>query len=357
MIQHDDGGKCRSAREWGWQRCCAALMMSGWLFTVACTTLESAGYAIYEDRDTLVRLEPIRRIPALSEVGLAHPVALTQLQIESLLTSISARNKIGLLGSFKGTPGVPRLFGKDDIDILSESLQEAFAKANSQEVIVFYRAKNGENSRQLVTSGMMFVQERNLVVSVANFWHPLITAAFEVGGTDKLQDIRETTTYVRDFPWNSVGEQDFAIFFDDPRYETAQRQSRLFGYPERTLSIAYQGYLKVNPDSNEEIQQPDNGMFESTQGKSESQIIAELRKRITELEQANANIRAAMQEPTGAQSASSLLPPEPTSNNIQKQDVHAQLQETVKDLERRVADLEKRLNNNVKTRRTGVPTK
>lgn len=339
-----------------WKRLCAAIILSGWAFTVSCTTLESAGRPIYEDPDTLVRLEPFLRMSSLPDTGLTHPVSLTQPQIKSLLTSISARNKIGLLGSFTGTPEIPKLFEKVDIDLLSGPLQEAFARVNSEEIIVFYRGKNGIDSRQLVTSGTMFVQGENLIFSIANFWHPLITDALEVGDTDKLMDIRETTTYVRDFPWMSVGEQDFAIFFDDPRYETAQRQSKMFGYPERTLSIVYQGYLGVNPDRIKEIQTPENGMTQGTRGKSERETIAELQQKIAELEEINEDLVTKMQKAVVSQSVLPLSVPEPTFKNIQKQDVQSQLQEKVKQLEMRVADLEKRLNRNVKNRKARVHT-
>src|SRR5690606_15189636 len=110
MTQYEERRKCASAGNWVWKRCCVGIILSVWTFTAACTTLESAGRPVYEDPDTLVRLESIRRILSLPDVGLTHPVSLTQAQIKSLLASISARTKIGLLGSFKGTPGVPRLF-------------------------------------------------------------------------------------------------------------------------------------------------------------------------------------------------------------------------------------------------------
>ena len=98
------------------------------MLTIACATVEPAGRSIYESPDTVVRLEPITTITSLTRTGSTHPVALTREQIEILLTSISARNKIGLLRSFAGDPGTPRLFDQTDIRLLSGPLQE-FVKA------------------------------------------------------------------------------------------------------------------------------------------------------------------------------------------------------------------------------------
>ena len=93
------------------------------------------------------------KIPFLHNTGPTHPVSLTQEQVEILLTSISARNKIGLLRSFAGDPGTPRLFDPSDIHLLSAPLQEAFARANAEEAVVFYREKSGTGARRRVASG------------------------------------------------------------------------------------------------------------------------------------------------------------------------------------------------------------
>ncbi len=356
MMKHHTGKGCNFGLERIKKRFYAAIILSGLMFTGACKSVESVSHPIYQDPDTVVRLEPIRNTGSMSGIGLTHPVSFTQHQIKILLASISGRNKIGLLSSFTGHPDLPRLLEQTDIDILSRPLQDAFARVNPEESIVFYRAKNGAGARRLVTSGMMFVQGDNLVVSIANFWHPLVSEAFEVGGTDKLHDIRETMSYVREFPWISVGEQDFAVFFDDPRYQADQRHGTLFGFPERTVSIAYLSYLEVNPEPTIRTGEVEEVMQEPPMGKAETQTIAEMQKRIAELEQANGELRAKMQQTVGSSSASPLSTPESTFKNFQKQDIQNQLQERMKHLERRMVDLEKRLNGNVKARRAGVGT-
>lgn len=341
------------------KRFCAVIILSGWMFTGACSTVESVSHPIYEDPDTLVRLEPISSTGSMSGTGLTHPVSFTLHQIKILLASISGRHKVGLLGSFTGHPDLPRLLEQADIDILSRPLRDAFSKMNPEETIVFYRAKKGSGTHQLVTSGTMVIQGDNLIISITNFWHPLMSAAFEVGGTDKLHDIRETTTYVRDFPWISVGEQDFAIFFDDPRYQADQRQGALFGFPERTVSIAYRSYLEATSDPSIQMRAGEEAMQQVIMGKTGNQTIAEMEKRIAELEQTNLRLRAKVQQAAGTQTITPLSAPvstlETTFKN-QLQDAQVQLQERVKHLEMRIVELEKRLSHHVKIQRAGART-
>lgn len=323
-----------------WRQCCATLALSGCALTIACATVEPAGRVIYEHPDTVVRLEPRSKIAFLHDTGPTRPASLTQEQIEIVLTSISARNKIGLLRSFAGDPGTPRLFDQTDIRLLSGPLQDAFARAKAEEAIVFYRAQPGAGARRRVTSGTIVVQGNTLLLSIANFWHPLITTASEVGSTDRLHDIRETTGYVRDHPWASVGEQDFAVFFDDPHYQTIHRQGSLFDYPERTLSIAYQSYLKANPDPIRRAQEAQDAVQQATLGKAESLAIAELQKRITDLERANAELAAKVPKTTGSLKPSPPPAQEPAVQPNSQSQSQDQIQEFMKRLEERVAELE-----------------
>jgi ElaB/YqjD/DUF883 family membrane-anchored ribosome-binding protein len=299
----------------------------------------------------VVRLEPRNKIAFLHDAGPTYPASLTREQVEIVLTSISARNKIGLLHSFAGDPGTPRLFDPSDIHFLSGPLQEALARAKAEEAVVFYRAQPGTGARRRVISGTIVVQEDTLLLSIANLWHPLITTASEVGSTDRLHDIRETTGYVRDHPWTSVGEQDFAVFFDDARYQTTQRQGSLVDYPERRLSIAYQSYLKANPDPIRRTQEAQDAVQQATLGKAESLAIAELKKRITDLERANAELAAKVPKTAGSLEPSPL----PAQNSAfqpnsqsQSQD---QIQEFMKRLEERVAELEHALKESESNRK------
>lgn len=105
-----------------------------------------------------------------------------------------------------------------------------------------------------------------------------------MGATDKLDDVRETRDYVRAHPWISVGEQDFAIFFDDPQYQAHRRRGELFGYPERTLGIVYRPFLASNPDLAVRVEEIKQSSQQERFDKDEAKVIADLQRRIAELE-------------------------------------------------------------------------
>lgn len=326
-----------------WRHCCAAGALIGCVLAIACTTVEPAGRSIAESPDTVVRLESQSTIASQHDSGPTQTASLTREHIEVLLNSISARNKTGLLRSFAGDPGMPRLFSPEDIRQLSGPLQEAFARARADDAVVFYRARPEAGGRRRVTSGTMVVRENTLFLAIANFWHPLITTAPDVGSTDRLHDIRETTGYVRDHPWVSVGEQDFAVFFDDSRYQTGSRHGSLFDYPERALSIAYQSYLQTNPDPVRRAQGADDAIRQATPGNAGSQTITELKQRVADLERMNAELAA--QRPKGTAPAESS--PSPAQESAARPGVTLQpqdrIQEFVQRLEERVTELERAL--------------
>ncbi len=311
--------------------------LSGLVFTTACAGPHFASRSIYESQDTVVRLESANRIFSADGANYSHPVLLTNDHIDILLTSISARTKVGLLRSMIGTPGTPRLFSQTDIELLKRPLHDALAQAGSDDAVVFYREKNRTRTHALVASGVLFVRDEVLVLHVANFWHPVITVASDVGNKDRLQDVRETTAYVRDHAWVSVGEQDFAVFFDDPRHQLSRKESSLWAHPERTIAIAYPSYLQANPDPIIRAKESEEAVQQASLPKAESQAIADLRKRLAGLERANADLtdkgRSASDAPHSA--APSQYQTEQASTD--------KLLEAIQRLENRIAEMEERL--------------
>lgn len=262
-------------------------------FTTGCATAHPPTRTIVETAEFVVRLEPRRNIGSSSELMEHwHPVALTADQVRTLLASISARMKVGLLRSFLGTSGTPRLFDKADLDRLVPPVQEALAKATPDETIVFLRTRNPQGPRAEVTSGTLSVRDEVLAFAVSNFRHPVRTAPSDVGATDRLSDVRDTLGYVRASPWISVGEQDFAVFFDDPSYQVTPRSGSLLRYPERTLALAFRAYLTVHPDARKRLAEVEEAMQQTAGGKPEAETIADLKRRIAEIEQANHSLAA-----------------------------------------------------------------
>lgn len=314
------------------------------IFASGCVATFPPARVIRESGDLIVRLEPAKKCDSGNKgKPLSHPAQLTNDQVQGLLASLSAREKVGLLSSFIGTPGTPRLFSQTDLDLLVPAVQEAFAKATGEEAIVFLLAKPAKDSRINVTSGMLAIHEDVLSVVVVNFRHPVRTTLSDVGATDRLSDVKETLEYVRAAPCVSVGEQDFAIFFDIPRFQLEPRSGSLLRYPERALSIAYRSFLTAAPDANNGIAEGENTLHSTATAKKDSQAIADLQRRIAELEQANQALAAGK----GSTQPTDSTPdaPQSTSANSPRTnpDSQAAFLEIIKRLETRLSDLERQL--------------
>ncbi len=322
----------------------------GFLFALAimiaagCAAVKSRGQIIYDSPSGAVRLEPVEEMfGSNSTEPNAHPIALTNNQVRILLTSVSARPKVGLLRALTGEPGTPRLFDKEHLNILVGPIQQALAQATSREEVVFYVATMMSGTRAQTTSGKLFVRKDLFYLTVSNSRHPVVAVESEVGATDRLHDVRETTHYVHDHPTLSVGEQDFVIFFDDPRFEMEQRGIQLFGYPERTLAIAYQPFLIANADLQKRETEIHDALQQATMGREEGQAIAELKRRVAELEQTNRALAEKIQKqstharPFAPAPAASSVP----SNSAE--DSQIKLLEMIKHLEDRMASLEAQL--------------
>lgn len=170
---------------------------------------------------------------------------------------------------------------------------------------------------------------------------PVQTAPSDVGATARLSDVRETLGYVRASPWISVGEQDFAVFFDDPSYQVAPRSGSLLRYPERTLALAYRAYLTVHPNVRTRMAEIEEAMQQTAGGKPEAEAIADLKRRIAELEQSNHPLAARPLDPSpasGAPASNSPMIQPPSSPEMQ-----GSLLEVIKRLEARVAELERQV--------------
>lgn len=319
----------------------------GLTFTTACTNVHSTGRIIYESPDTVVRLEPASKVSSAGGGNYSHPALLTKDQIDVLLTSVSARTKIGILRTFTGAPGTPRLFDRTDIDLLASPIQEALTQAKPGEAVVFYRTRHTKGARARVTSGVLFVRDEVLVLYVANFWHPVMTIASEVGSKDRLDDVRQTTAYVRDHPWVSVGDQDFGIFFDDLNHQLSQRENSLWDHPERTIAIAYGPYLQANPDPIKRAHESEEAVQQATLPKIERQVITDLKKRLLELERANAVLTEKIQNSSVTAIPSDPPPVAPPQSQTEQASME-RLLEVIRHLENRISEMEREITNGKK---------
>jgi len=262
-------------------------------FMTGCTTAGPAPRVIRDANELLVRLEPAQACDRSGEgPPFSHPIRLSGEQIRTLLRSLLAREKVGLLSSFIDAPGTPRLLHDADLDGLTAPIQEAFAQATPQEVVVFMLTTPAADSRSTVTSGALSIRGDVLSIDLFNFRHPVRTTLSDVGATDRLSDVRETLQYARQSPCVSIGEQDFALFFEEPTYQTQTRSGSLIRYPERALSIAYSSFLATPSQAIPRTADTENRRSRASHERTERQTIEDLTRRINELEQTNQTLAA-----------------------------------------------------------------
>jgi hypothetical protein len=178
-----------------------------------------------------------------------------------------------------------------------------------------------------------------LSIALFNFKHPVRTNLSDVGATDRLSDIRETLRYVRTSPCVSIGEQDFALFFNEPTYQTQTRSGSLVRYPERALAIAYAPFLFRHSRPASQMADSDNPR--SSHESVERRTIEDLTRRIAELEQTNQAL--AVQSQDTSVSTSPADPPKPATDRSPALNGETQqrLLDLIKQLETRISELER----------------
>ena len=309
-----------------------------------CVTPGPAPRVIQDADELLVRLDPSEACAGGTEgTPFSHPIQLSGPQIRTLLGSLLAREKVGLLSSFVQAPGTPRLFDDADLDQLIPPIQQAFAQAEPEEAVVLLLTTPVSDSRSTVTSGALSIRGEVLSVALFNFRHPVRTTLADVGATDRLSDVRETLQYVRTLPCASRGEQDFALFFEKPAYQTQSRSGSLTRYPERTLSIAYQDFLATHADvtgGEPDVLSPQPN---ATNNRADLQAIAELKRRIAELERMNQVLTNRTRSGSLPEASSKTLSSATDDAPHSTADTQTRLMETMKRLETRVSELERRL--------------
>lgn len=315
-------------------------------FMTGCATAGPAPRVIRDANELLVRLEPAQTCDRSGEEPpFSHPIQLSGEQIRTLLRSLLARQKVGLLSSFTEAPGTPRLFHDADLDGLTSPIQEAFAQATPQEVVVFLLTTPAADSRSTVTSGALSIRGDVLSIDLFNFRHPVHTTLSDVGAADRLSDVRETLRYARQYPCVSIGEQDFALFFEEPTYQTQTRSGSLVQYPERALSIAYSSFPTTPSQAIPRTADTENRHSRSSHARTERQTIEDLTRRINELEQANQALAA--QARTNTPLAAPADTPESEINETADlgDGTQQRLLDWIKKLDTRISELERHRQN------------
>lgn len=311
-------------------------------FMTGCATAAPAPRVIHDTHELLVRVEPAQTCgTGMEETLFSHPIRLNGEQIRMLLRSLLAREKVGLLSSFVQAPGTPRLFHDTDLDRLTPPIQKAFAQATPEEVAVFLLTTPAADSRSTVTSGALSIRGDVLSIALFNFRRPVRTTLSDVGATDRLSDVRETLRYVRQSPCVSIGEQDFALFFEEPTYQTQTRSGSLVRYPERALSIAYSSFLTTHSQATPRTADNEHQRSRSSHESTERQTIEDLTRRIAEIEQANHAPAAQSRNNTSLAAPADAAISAINEKSDLGSETQQRLLDLIKKLETRISELER----------------
>jgi hypothetical protein len=133
------------------------------------------------------------------------------------------------------------------------------------------------------------------------------------------------------------------------------RRGELCGYPERSLAVAYRAFLAANPDRVRRVEEVRHPAQREAFRKDESQVIADLQRRIAELQESKASLRSQL---IGSEARSTEKPPgsaEANPNDLT--DLNQRVIDAIRRLEPRLATLEHEVRERSPVRVTPDPSR
>ena len=175
--------------------CITAVVMVSLLTN--CASSPSFSRMVYEDPTVLVRLDSPLFQEEVSEARAGHIPELTAADLAEILRSVRIQPEISFLNYWvlRKDPQPELAFLNDDVQLLAPHLRAALAKAQPNEIAVFFLRKTRADNIPLVTTGGLLIHGDQLVVLLANAWRPATTQR-------KIEMARET-------PLHPLGEMDF----------------------------------------------------------------------------------------------------------------------------------------------------
>ncbi|GMV48845.1 hypothetical protein FBQ96_09085 [Nitrospirales bacterium NOB] len=120
----------------------------------------------------------------------------------------------------------------------------------------------------------------------------------------------------------------------------------MFGYAERSLEIDYPAFLASHPDLKRRVEEVTRSAQQEAFGQDAAKVIAELQRRIAELEQSKVSTQSTL-------SNRESVATEPTPDSVSQS--HRQLLTIIERLERRLTMLEDQMRRDSAGRRLATP--
>jgi len=141
------------------------------LFT-GCIGSKRVNTIVYDDKNRSVRLEArLGKDKKPIEYGYQHPAALSQQDLQKLISSIyikRSKSLLGLLIPALGAKDPEQAFTPDEVQFLSQYLSRAFSEANPDQRATFILWRSRGSQIREVTSGAAFVRDDRLNIVLAN---------------------------------------------------------------------------------------------------------------------------------------------------------------------------------------------
>jgi hypothetical protein len=216
----------------------AAVAMTSLL--ASCASSPTFSRTVYEDPTVLVRLDNSLFQAEVSGVPAGHATELMTEDLAEILRSVRIQRENSFLNYWvlRKDPQPEPAFPNDDAQLLAPYLRVALAKAQLNEMPVFFLRKTREDGIPLVISGGLLFHGNQLIVLLANARRAATTQR-------KLET-------ARDAPLHPLGETDFH-FVPGPYQATLGKKdllSRIVETSAPALSIDYRAWLSglLQPD-------------------------------------------------------------------------------------------------------------
>jgi hypothetical protein len=211
------------------------------LLLASCASSPAFSRTVYEDPTVLVRLDSPLFQEEVSGAPAGHIPALTAADLAEILRSVRIQPEISFLSYWilRQGPQPATAFPNDDAQLLAPHLQAALAKAQPNEIAVFFLRKNRADGIPILTTGGLLIHGNQLVVLLANAGRPTTTQ-------------RKLGT-ARDAPLHPLGEVD-VHFVPGPYQATLAKKDlpkSIVITSAPALSIDYRAWLAaiLPPDS------------------------------------------------------------------------------------------------------------
>ena len=201
-----------------------------------CASSSTFSRPVFQDPILTVRLDSPLFPGETQAEAYDHPIEFTSQALAMMLQSIRIKKEVSLLDYyvFRQDTDPKPVFPPDLAELLVPQIQTAFAKAQPEEMVVFFVNRPREDGIPLLTSGALFVRGTQLSVALANVNRPVT-----------LERKREQA---REMPLKSLATPDFH-FVPGPHQTILTNRESSVGLSQSpsplTLLIAYNQFLNT----------------------------------------------------------------------------------------------------------------